>query len=1239
MQGCRAKCTWAAAGQYLPEHLVTCEEVSDASCVVQEAPNDGIPSWCTGEPLTMSKAANGQRCELRLLFEGVHEVFACEVVSTARIIELYGSTEDEGDTYWQSSRSKESIPGHAGLWYCSAFLSHASSPARVTGSPLLVKLFSLSAPTGRCVLHGIRLRISPGAAPPPPKAPHPLFPGTSGHAAAGGAGFQDAIALAARFMSGQRNLPSPDDVARFCQGQPQAPPERLHPPVDQTPFPAAQPSPGNRPPAQSSERTTVRDPPSAGASLADVEHRFSGRMAALEAKIAKSCEAQVLSASTVIYQHVEAELAGAAAAAAGRGGGPEELSTAEARIAAAVLRRAKADLRSELARAEPRAAASDPESARAAEKRQAGADGRKSSAPSSPSTSPPPSPADSASSALPPPPENPDRLDERILEATKQPFDALRQQIAALEIRLAAGPQTGGELGPVPAASSSLAENPELLHKRILEATKQPFDALRQQIAALEIRLAAGPQTGGELGPVPAASSSLAENPELLHKRILEATKQPFDALQRKFAALETRLGPQTGGELGSGLPASSSLAENPELLHKRILEATKQPFDALQRQIAALETRLAAGPQPGGGLGPSENWAADAVLAPLADLRRDVTALERRLSALSPPPASPGQGGGGLELMERRLAEKLQREVGALEARLRGAGGALKQEEVAVLQDRISTGVMGKVNETLAGFQGDIAAAEARLKSALSTHALASPRPGPNDAAPPSPSGLADLQRDVADLRDSFAALRRSKPAESQHEPLHPGEVAVLQDRITAAVLEKTGEALGALEARLAARMAASAAVDDADAVASLRCEVAAVTARLSALAAATAAASEDGVTTPARQAGENPPPVCTTGPSSDGSAVAGLRREVSDLRSRLDRHDLHQQDAVSARVAVLVERQVETLLRPGSAAQTRLGRFVEGVVGRQLEQQLLPLHRGPEPAAAPREIPADAGGAGLRKQPAETPPGAPGPNGVARPLRSNGAAGLESSAAERGIHGDTPVVGRDVCDPRARRQGDGDRHPPRRKGRSASLGGSVRPSQRLNDARDERKREKTTCPSPAHAGTPTTADHTGAAGHHQQQQHDTPETRKSGDSAGAPLAAPATPKFSGRQQQQQQQPQPPASDRRGPQTPDGRASDPQFNYSQAKRFFGFADNTDFQQWVSKVGQGTPPSLSKRASESLDAKRGRSLSTAIPSEADSRVQRSPSQCDIPVRGIMACQKRAASASRSPQKK
>ena len=162
------------------------------------SPAAGLPEWVSSSAVVLHKPASGKRCELRVHYAGVHEVRAVEVVSTARIAELYGSAEEAGDVYWQSCRSKAALsPDHPGLWHCPALLSGDTTtptPRRATGAPLLIKLFSLSPPATQLRLHGIRIHIAAKGAQTAPTPPPPSV------------STEDMMALAARFLGGAMSV-------------------------------------------------------------------------------------------------------------------------------------------------------------------------------------------------------------------------------------------------------------------------------------------------------------------------------------------------------------------------------------------------------------------------------------------------------------------------------------------------------------------------------------------------------------------------------------------------------------------------------------------------------------------------------------------------------------------------------------------------------------------------------------------------------------------------------------------------------------------------------------------------------------------------------------------------------------------------------------------------------------------------------------------------------------------------
>ena len=164
----------------------------------------GALTWGCGTPLAeaapvrLLKPQTGRRCELHVAFSGTREILAVEVVSSARIIEVYGSAEEPGDCYWMSCRAKE--PLAAGTWHCPALLTLEGS-RRATAAPLVIKLFSLSAPAARCTLHGVRLHCRRGAAAPAAKA-RTLGAGAAAAAEQKQPSIPEMMALAARFLGG-----------------------------------------------------------------------------------------------------------------------------------------------------------------------------------------------------------------------------------------------------------------------------------------------------------------------------------------------------------------------------------------------------------------------------------------------------------------------------------------------------------------------------------------------------------------------------------------------------------------------------------------------------------------------------------------------------------------------------------------------------------------------------------------------------------------------------------------------------------------------------------------------------------------------------------------------------------------------------------------------------------------------------------------------------------------------------
>eukprot|EP01064_Diplonema_japonicum_P000326 TRINITY_DN10226_c1_g1_i1.p1 TRINITY_DN10226_c1_g1~~TRINITY_DN10226_c1_g1_i1.p1 ORF type:complete len:476 (+),score=120.60 TRINITY_DN10226_c1_g1_i1:40-1467(+) len=214
--GVKIRSSWSAKeGTTIPAGCVTWIE-DDGSEAAAPATVTGVPEWC-GEGVVLTKPSSGKRCELLITFPSVHEILECEVVSSARIVELYGSTEEEGDCYWQSSRSKE---GFDGLWHCPALLPQGGTK-RVSSSPLVIKLFSLSPPTTACTLMGVRVRVS-GKATKKPSAMPPQTPS-----------LHEMVSLAARFLKGGATVgqapstvqPPPANLASLLSGQ-AAPPQR-----------------------------------------------------------------------------------------------------------------------------------------------------------------------------------------------------------------------------------------------------------------------------------------------------------------------------------------------------------------------------------------------------------------------------------------------------------------------------------------------------------------------------------------------------------------------------------------------------------------------------------------------------------------------------------------------------------------------------------------------------------------------------------------------------------------------------------------------------------------------------------------------------------------------------------------------------------------------------------------------------------------------------------------------------
>eukprot|EP01059_Diplonema_ambulator_P016044 TRINITY_DN2730_c0_g3_i1.p1 TRINITY_DN2730_c0_g3~~TRINITY_DN2730_c0_g3_i1.p1 ORF type:complete len:506 (+),score=113.52 TRINITY_DN2730_c0_g3_i1:31-1548(+) len=274
--GVKIKSSWAAKeGGCIPSEYVTWE-VDEEDGLPETVTS--VPDWCK-EGIVLTKPASGQRCELLISFTGVHEILECEVVSSARIVELYGTTEDEGDCYWQSSRSKE---GFDNLWHCPALLPQAGT-RRVSASPLVIKLFSLSPPTTACTLKGVRVRISSkGGKKPTPSITVPQAQAPSLH---------EMVSLAAKFLKGGGSL-SPKA----------APPEPSRPAPQPSPVPQSATSP-----LPSSPEGTIQVPLTTitlmQQQMKETSKEYEKRMVAMEERLA-SIENRILPKVESLVAHV-----------------------------------------------------------------------------------------------------------------------------------------------------------------------------------------------------------------------------------------------------------------------------------------------------------------------------------------------------------------------------------------------------------------------------------------------------------------------------------------------------------------------------------------------------------------------------------------------------------------------------------------------------------------------------------------------------------------------------------------------------------------------------------------------------------------------------------------------------------------------------------------------------------------------------------------------------------------------
>ena len=191
MHNVQIACPWNSDSDII--NCFKCEEGTAAGCWIAES-----------SFVTLSKPADGpKRCELQIAFEGINKISHIDLVSSARIVEVYGTSSSGKEEYWQSNRAKEPIS--QGTWHCSIACDRKSK------SPIVLKLFSLSQPTNSCIIKGLRLSYECGSSCPPPQSAQMASLGApSGNRPPQSSGFEEMLSLAARVM------PQATDIKKYC---------------------------------------------------------------------------------------------------------------------------------------------------------------------------------------------------------------------------------------------------------------------------------------------------------------------------------------------------------------------------------------------------------------------------------------------------------------------------------------------------------------------------------------------------------------------------------------------------------------------------------------------------------------------------------------------------------------------------------------------------------------------------------------------------------------------------------------------------------------------------------------------------------------------------------------------------------------------------------------------------------------------------------------------------------------
>eukprot|EP01060_Flectonema_neradi_P013822 TRINITY_DN20551_c0_g1_i1.p1 TRINITY_DN20551_c0_g1~~TRINITY_DN20551_c0_g1_i1.p1 ORF type:complete len:355 (+),score=55.43 TRINITY_DN20551_c0_g1_i1:48-1112(+) len=167
------------------------------SCAKYYGENEEAPNW-PAAGVALSKSASGpKRCELRLLFNEGLKIRTIELLSSARIVEVYGTSSSGQEEYWQSNRAKE--PNAPGMWHCVVSCEKESSS-------ISMKLFSLSAPATVCHIRGIRVHYAVCSRSQQPSQKHP----PQQYHQPQGSSFEDMLSLATRVM------PQAADIKKYC---------------------------------------------------------------------------------------------------------------------------------------------------------------------------------------------------------------------------------------------------------------------------------------------------------------------------------------------------------------------------------------------------------------------------------------------------------------------------------------------------------------------------------------------------------------------------------------------------------------------------------------------------------------------------------------------------------------------------------------------------------------------------------------------------------------------------------------------------------------------------------------------------------------------------------------------------------------------------------------------------------------------------------------------------------------